>query len=204
MIILGLTGSMGMGKSTAAAYIASRGVPVFDADRAVHSLFKSELVPQIEAAFPGTTGAAGVDRALLRAALARDPLAFKRLNALVHPAVRACQQAFLRASAVKRAPLAVVDVPLLFETGGDSKVDVVLVVTASAAIQRARVLARPGMSAEAFDLLLAQQMSDADKRARADFIVDTGGDVRDTQRQIDAVIAGLAGRVGGAYQRHWA
>jgi dephospho-CoA kinase len=204
MLIIGLTGSIGMGKSTAAAYIASRGVPVFDADGAVHALFQAELVPLIEAAFPGTTGAAGVDRALLRAALARDPQSFERLNAIVHPRVRAAQRTFLQAAAARGAPLAVVDVPLLLEGGGEKVVDLVLVVSADASIQRARVLGRPGMTAAAFDLLLAHQMSDMDKRARAHFVVDTSGPVGDTQRQIDAVFAEVAGRTGAAYQRHWA
>lgn len=203
MLIVGLTGSIGMGKSTAAAYIGARGVPVFDADGAVHQLFQAELVPVIEAAFPGTTGAAGVNRAALRDALARDPQGFERLNAIVHPRVRDKQRVFLQTAAREGATLAVVDVPLLLEAGGEQAVDVVLVVSADAAIQRQRVLARPGMSEAAFALLLARQMSDADKRARADFVVDTGGPVSDTQRQIDAVLAQLTGRSGTAYERHW-
>jgi dephospho-CoA kinase len=204
MLIIGLTGSIGMGKSTAAAYIASRGVPVFDADGAVHALFQAELVVLIEAAFPGTTGAAGVDRPLLREAISRDPRGFERLNAIVHPRVRSAQRAFLREAAAKGASLAVVDVPLLLEGGGEAAVDFVLVVSADASIQRERVLGRPGMTEAALALILARQMSDANKRARADFIVDTSGPVGDTQRQIDAVLAKVAGRTGTAYQQHWA
>jgi dephospho-CoA kinase len=204
MLIIGLTGSIGMGKSTATAYIASRGVPVFDADGTVHELFQAALVPLIEAAFPGTTGVNGVDRALLRAALARDPRGFERLNAIVHPRVRQVQRSFLQAVAEKGAPLAVVDVPLLLEGGGEKAVDVVLVVSADASIQRERVLGRPGMTEAALALILSRQMSDKDKRARADFVVDTGGPVGDTQRQIDAVLAQVAGRTGAAYERHWA
>lgn len=192
MIQLGLTGSIGMGKSTVAAMFEARGVPVFDADAAVHRLQGpgGRLVAEIEARFPDTTGPAGVDRTALAEAVLGDPAALRRLEALVHPAVAADRAAFLAAHAA--APIVVLDIPLLFETGGDGAVDKIAVVSAPAAIQRARVLARPGMTTDRFEAILARQMPDSEKRERADFIIDTGAALDATRAQVDAVIACLA------------
>ncbi|RYD58875.1 MAG: dephospho-CoA kinase, partial [Sphingomonadales bacterium] len=175
MVILGLTGSIGMGKSTVAAMFAAEGVPVFDADAEVHRLQGPEgaLVGKIEAAFPGTTGPQGVDRATLGEAVLGNSAALKRLEALVHPAVAAARAAFLATHG--SAPLVVLDIPLLFEAGGWQQVDRIAVVSAPPEIQRARVLARPGMSKSRFESIVARQLPDAEKRARADFIIDTGG-----------------------------
>ena len=192
MIQLGLTGSIGMGKSTVAAMFEARGVPVFDADAAVHRLQGpgGRLVAEIEARFPDTTGPAGVDRTALAEAVLGDAAALRRLEALVHPAVAADRAAFLAAHAA--APIVVLDIPLLFETGGDGAVDKIAVVSAPAAIQRARVLARPGMTTDRFEAILARQMPDSDKRERADFIIDTGAALDATRAQVDAVIACLS------------
>ncbi|KQS03214.1 dephospho-CoA kinase [Sphingomonas sp. Leaf357] len=189
MIILGLTGSIGMGKSTVAQMFADRGVPVFDADAAVHRLQGKggRLVAEIEALFPGTTGPDGVDRAALGARVLNDTPALQRLEALVHPAVGEERAAFLAAHA--DAPLVVFDIPLLFETGGESRVDKVAVVSATPEIQRARVLARPGMSAARFESILARQTPDAEKRARADVVIPTDRSLDETRRSVDAVIA---------------
>lgn len=192
MIQLGLTGSIGMGKSTVAAMFEARGVPVFDADAAVHRLQGpgGRLVAEIEARFPDTTGPAGVDRTALAEAVLGDAAALRRLEALVHPAVAADRAAFLAAHAA--APIVVLDIPLLFETGGDGAVDKIAVVSAPAAIQRARVLARPGMTTDRFEAILARQMPDSEKRERADFIIDTGAALDATRAQVDAVIACLS------------
>jgi len=192
MIRLGLTGSIGMGKSTVAAMFATRGVPVFDADAAVHRLQGTggRLVAAIEAAFPDTTGPAGVNRTALGEAVLGDPAALKRLEAIVHPAVAAERAAFLSANAGER--LVLLDIPLLFETGGEGQVDRIAVVSAPPEVQRQRVLARPGMTPERFAAILARQMPDAEKRARADFIIDTGGPLAATAAEVDAVIACLA------------
>ena len=203
MLILGLTGSIGMGKSTAAEYLRSKGIGVFDADGEVHKLYAGFAVPLIEAAFPGTTANGAVNRAALSAALGSSAEKFRRLEALVHPLVRAAERAFLLAEHARHAKLAVLDIPLLFETGASTLVDVTLVVSTDAATQRARVLARPGMTAAKLDAMASRQMSDADKRARADFIVDTGGLITDTQAQIDAVLSQLDGRSETAFGRDW-
>jgi len=186
---LGLTGSIGMGKSTVAAMFAAAGVPVFDADAAVHRLQGpgGGVVAAIEAAFPGTTGAGGVDRATLAAAVLGDDAAMHRLEAIVHPAVAQARAAFLAAHA--DAPLVVFDVPLLFETGGDRAVDAVAVVSADAAVQRARVLARPGMTDAKLDAILARQLPDADKRARADHVIPTDVPIAETRAAVARVIA---------------
>lgn len=191
MIRLGLTGSIGMGKSTVAVMFAGRGVPVFDADAVVHRLQGpgGRLVAEIEAMFPDTTGPGGVDRTALGEAVLGDPAALARLEALVHPAVAAERAAFLAAHA--GAPLVLLDVPLLFETGGDGAFDKIAVVSAPAAVQRDRVLARRGMTAGRFAAILARQMPDAEKRARADFVIDTGVPLDETRAQVDAVIACL-------------
>jgi dephospho-CoA kinase len=173
MIILGLTGSIGMGKSTTAKLFAEAGVPVYDADATVHQIYQREAAPVIEAAFPGTTVDGRVDRAKLSERVVHDPAAMKQLEALVHPMLRAHHQKFLGDAEKSGASVAVVDIPLLFETGGEKRVDAVVVVTTSPEIQRERILARDNMTAEKLDYILARQMPDAEKRKRADFIVDT-------------------------------
>jgi dephospho-CoA kinase len=195
-LTLGLTGSIGMGKSTVAAMFADEGIPVFDADAAVHHLQgpAGRVVARIEAAFPGTTGAAGVDRPALAAAVLGDDVAMQRLEAIVHPAVAEERAAFL--AALADAPLVVFDIPLLFETGGDRAVDRVAVVSAAPDIQRARTLARPNMTPAKFDAILARQMADADKRARADFVIPTDVSLdrtRDTVRHVIACMASITG-----------
>ncbi|MEG3149371.1 dephospho-CoA kinase [Sphingomonas sp. ZT3P38] len=191
MLTLGLTGSIGMGKSTVAGMFEELGVPVFDSDAAVHRLQGEggRLVAAIEAMFPDTTGPAGVDRTLLGEAVLADPRALKRLEALVHPAVGEERAAFLAAHV--DAPLVVFDVPLLFETGGAASVDKVMVVSAPADVQRARVLARPGMTEAKLDAILARQLPDAEKRARADFIIPTGGSLDETRAAVRALLSCL-------------
>jgi dephospho-CoA kinase len=173
MLILGLTGSIGMGKSTTAKLFAEAGVPVYDADAAVHMLYEGEAVPAIEAAFPGTTLNGKVDRNKLSARVVHDPAAIKRLEQIVHPMLGASRQKFLDDAERSGAPVAVVDVPLLFETGGEKRVDAVVVVTTTPEIQRQRILARDNMTSEKLDAILARQLPDAEKRRRADFVVDT-------------------------------
>ena len=173
MLVFGLTGSIGMGKSTTAKLFAEAGVPVYDADATVHKIYQGEAVPAIEAAFPGTTVGGKVDRALLSAQVVQDPAAMKRLEQIVHPMLRSYHQKFLEDAEASGAPIAVVDVPLLFETGGEKRVDAVVVVTTTPELQRARVLARDNMTAETLDAILARQLPDAEKRQRADFVVDT-------------------------------
>src|SRR5579863_6398129 len=173
MLILGLTGSIGMGKSTTAKLFAEAGVPVYDADAAVHQLYEGEAVPAIEAAFPGTTENGKVDRDRLSACVVHDPAAMKRLEEIVHPMLGASRQKFLREAEQSGAAVAVVDVPLLFETGGERNVDAVVVVTTSPEVQRERILARPNMTEEKLDAILARQMPDTEKRKRAHFVVDT-------------------------------
>lgn len=203
MVIIGLTGSIGMGKSTAAEKFRSLGIGVFDADRCVHELYAGRAVPLIEAAFPGTTANGVVDRAKLSAALGGRNEAFERLEAIIHPLVRAAERAFLKAEKERGARYAVLEIPLLYETGADKMVDAVIVVSADAETQRARVMARPGMTAEKFETIFKRQMSDAEKRARADFVVDMMGPVTDTQRQIDQILQKLASRHGTAFARVW-
>jgi len=173
MLILGLTGSIGMGKSTTAKLFAEAGVPVYDADAAVHMLYEGEAVPAIEAAFPGTTADGKVDRNKLSARVVHDPAAIKQLEQIVHPMLGASRQKFLDDAERSGAPVAVVDVPLLFETGGEKRVDAVVVVTTTPELQRQRILARDNMSSEKLDAILARQLPDAEKRRRADFVVDT-------------------------------
>jgi dephospho-CoA kinase len=173
MIVLGLTGSIGMGKSTTATLFAEAGVPVYDADATVHMLYEGEAVPAIEAAFPGTTADGKVDRNKLSARVVHDPAAIKRLEQIVHPMLGASRQKFLDDAERSGAPVAVVDVPLLFETGGEKRVDAVVVVTTTPELQRQRILARDNMTSEKLDAILARQLPDAEKRRRADFVVDT-------------------------------
>ncbi|NYD88450.1 dephospho-CoA kinase [Sphingomonas melonis] len=196
MMVLGLTGSIGMGKSTVAAMFTAEGVPVFDADAAVHRLQGpgGRLVAAIEAAFPGTIGAGGVDRPALAAAVLGDDAAMTRLEGIVHPAVAEERASFLAAHA--GAALVVFDVPLLFETGGDRGVDAVAVVSAAADVQRRRTLARPGMTAAKFDAILARQLPDADKRARATYVIATDVPLDQTRAVVRHVIACMAARAG--------
>lgn len=196
MITIGLTGSIGMGKSTVAAMFVAEGVPVFDADAAVHALQGpgGRLVPAIEAAFPGTTGPAGIDRATLGPAVLGDDAAMRALEGIVHPAVAEERAAFLAAH--MGAPLVVFDIPLLFETGGDARVDRVVVVSADPQVQRARVLARPGMTPAKLDAILARQTPDADKRARADFVIPTDVPLDETRAAVHRVIACIASSEG--------
>jgi dephospho-CoA kinase len=173
MRVLGLTGSIGMGKSTTAKLFAEIGVPVYDADATVHKIYQGEAAPAIEAAFPGTTVDGKVDRARLSAKVVHDPAAIRQLEQIVHPMLKAYHQKFLDDAERSGAPVAVVDVPLLFETGGEKRVDAVVVVTTSPENQQMRILARGTMTTEALEALLARQMPDQEKRKRADFVVDT-------------------------------
>ena len=190
--ILGLTGSIGMGKSAVAAMFQGLDVPVFDADAAVHELQGpgGALLPAIEAEFPGTTGAGGVDRSKLGAAVFGNPEALKRLEAIVHPKIAAMRGDFLSRHADK--PLIVFDIPLLFEKRGQDQVDAVAVVSAPAHAQRERVLARPGMTAEKFEQILKLQVPDKEKRARADFVIDTGTSLGETRHAVQRLVHQLA------------
>lgn len=192
-LILGLTGSIGMGKSTVAAMFRAAGVPVFDADAAVHELQGpgGKLLPAIEAAFPGTTGPQGVDRAALGAKVFGDTAALKRLEGIVHPAVHAMRQTFLLENG--GLPLVVFDIPLLFEKGGFKQVHKVVVVSAPADVQRHRVLARPGMTPEKFAHILDLQTPDGEKRERADFVIDTGTSLAETRAAVEKLVATLKG-----------
>jgi dephospho-CoA kinase len=204
MLIIGLTGSIGMGKSAVAARFRVHGIGVCDADAEVHKLYEGAAVPAIEAAFPGTTADGKVDRQRLAKMLLADPAGFKRLEAIVHPLVFEVERAFLAAEAAKGAALAVLEIPLLLETGGEKRVDVVVVVSAPADTQRERVMQRPGMTAEKLDQILARQVPDADKRARADFVVETGGTFAESEAQVDKIVEALKGRQGTAFVTAWA
>ncbi|MCL7998577.1 dephospho-CoA kinase [Brucella sp. 21LCYQ03] len=195
MIILGLTGSIGMGKTTASNMFAEAGVPVYSADDAVHQLYSGRAAPLIEAAFPGTVVDGTVDRAKLSATVLGKPEALKKLESIIHPLVHEEEASFLAQARADGANIALIDIPLLFETGGESRVDKVAVVSAPAEIQRERVLARPGMTEEKFKAILARQMPDAEKRVRADFIIDSSGDFEKTRAQIKAIIAELRGKL---------
>jgi dephospho-CoA kinase len=192
MKILGLTGSIGMGKSTTAQLFAEAGVPVYDADATVHSLYESEAVPAIEAAFPGTTANGKVDRNKLSARVVHDPAAMKQLEGIVHPMLGASRQKFLREAEQSGAPVAVVDVPLLYETGGEKRVDAVVVVTTTPEIQHQRILARDNMTGEKLDAILARQLPDAEKRKRADFVVDTSHGLDAVRTRIRDILAEAA------------
>jgi dephospho-CoA kinase len=189
MRIIGLTGSIGMGKSTTMQLFAEQGVPVYDADAAVHAVYAGEAVPVVEAAFPGTTADGKVDRQKLSARVLGNPDALKKLEQIVHPMLGAHRQQFLADAEKSGAPVAVLDVPLLFETGGEKRVDAVVVVSAPAEIQRARVLARENMTQEKLDAILARQTPDAEKRRRADFVVDTSSGLDPVRAQIRDILA---------------
>jgi dephospho-CoA kinase len=190
--VLGLTGSIGMGKSTTARFFAEAGVPVHDADAVVHQLYEGEAVPAIEAAFPATTADGRVDRARLSERVVGDEAAMRRLEVIVHPLVRAAEERFLAAAEARGVPVAVLDIPLLFETGGDARVDAVVVVSAPADVQRARALERPGMTEQKFSAIAAKQMPDAEKRRRADFVVDSSRGFDSARAQVRAILDAVA------------
>jgi dephospho-CoA kinase len=192
MFVLGLTGSLGMGKSTTARLFAEEGVPVHDADATVHLLYEGDGVAAIEAAFPGTTGAGKVDRIKLAAHVLGDAAALARLEAIVHPLVQDAEGRLLAQAQARGEKVAVLDIPLLFETGGDRRVDAVVVVSAPPEVQRPRVLERPGMTIEKLDAILSKQMPDAEKRRRADFVVDTSQGFEAARAQVRAILAAVA------------
>ncbi len=199
MIVLGLTGSIGMGKSTTAKLFAEAGVPVHDADAVVHRLYAGPLVPAIEARFPGTTSGGAVDRAALGAAVLGDEAALRDLEAIVHPMVRAEEADFLDAARTAGEPVVLLDIPLLYETGREGAVDAVVVVSAPAEIQRGRVLARPGMTDEKFAAILARQLPDEEKRRRADFVVESGEGLERARADVAAILSAVAaGELGKA------
>ncbi|MEW5424549.1 dephospho-CoA kinase [Amorphus sp. 3PC139-8] len=192
MIVLGLTGSIGMGKSTTAKMFAAAGVPVYDADRAVHALYRGRAVPVIEEAFPGVVVDDVVDRTRLGEKVLGDRAAMQRLEALIHPMVREEERAFLARVRAAHAPCAVLDIPLLFETGREASVDAVVVVTASPEVQSARVLARDGMTEQRFEAIRAKQTPDADKRRRAHFLVDTGHGMASAERSVASILKAVS------------
>jgi dephospho-CoA kinase len=192
MFILGLTGSLGMGKSATAKMFVDEGVPVHDADAAVHRLYEAEATPLIEVAFPGTTTAGQVDRDKLGRRVLGDTAAIKTLEAIVHPLVRKAEERFLAEAERKGATVAVLDIPLLFETGGDKRCDAVVVVSAPFDVQRARAFERPGMTEQKFEAILAKQMPDAVKRARADFVVDTSKGFDAARTQVRDILVRIA------------
>jgi dephospho-CoA kinase len=191
MIVLGLTGSIGMGKSTTAQMFRELGVPVHDSDEAVHRLYAGEAAPLVEAAFPGTVVAGAVDRERLAKQVLGNAAALKKLEGIIHPLVRTDANAFVARHRAAGAPVVVLDIPLLFETGGEGRVDKIVVVTAPAEVQRERVLSRPGMTEERFRSILAKQVPDAEKRRRADFIVDTGAGMEPARRAVAAIVHSL-------------
>jgi dephospho-CoA kinase len=192
MFVLGLTGSLGMGKSTTAQFFAEAGVPVHDADAVVHQLYGGQAVAAVEAAFPGTTVDGAVDRAKLAARVLNDPQALKRLEEIVHPLVHEAEQRLLAEAQKTGKKVAVLDIPLLFETGGERRVDAVVVVSAPEEVQRARLLERPGMTTAKIESILARQTPDAEKRARADFIVDTSRGFDAARAQVRAILEAIA------------
>lgn len=196
MLVLGLTGSIGMGKSTTSQFFREAGIPVHDADAVVHRLYSGAAAPLIEAAFSGVTVDGTVDRTRLGAAVLGKPEALGKLEGIVHPLVQAEKTAFLARCRAAGDQLAVLDIPLLFETGGEAAVDAVVVVSAPADVQRARVLARPGMTAEKLDAILARQMPDSDKRRRAHVVVDTSRSFEAARRQVQAIVRAFAGSRG--------
>jgi dephospho-CoA kinase len=203
MLIIGLTGSIGMGKSTAAARFRERGIGVFDADAEVHRLYDGPLVSDIESAFPGTVVAGKVDRATLSAQLLAEPRKLQQLETIVHPKVRDSERRFLHAEHARGASMAILEVPLLLEVGGDAQVDVTVVASAAREVQRQRVLARPGMTEAKFEMVVARQLSEPEKRARADFIVDTSGTVENCNSQIDRIITKLPALSATAFDCYW-
>jgi dephospho-CoA kinase len=201
MLVIGLTGSIGMGKSAAAQYFRTLGIPVCDADAEVHRLYEGEAVPAIAASFPKAVRGGKVDRALLAQEVAGSPQKLARLESIVHPMVVEAEIDFLRQQEQRGAAFAVLEIPLLFETDARSRVDVTIVASAPEEVQKARVLARPGMTEAKLAALLSRQIPDKEKRARADFIVDTGTTLQDMERQIDKLIESLKGREGRVMER---
>lgn len=201
MLVIGLTGSIGMGKSAAAQYLAERGVPVFDADAEVHRLYEGSGVPAVAAVFPNAVREGKIDRALLAQEVAGSQEKLKVLERIVHPMVTKAEIEFLREQERRGAKLAVLEIPLLFETGAEARVDATIVVSAPAEVQKTRVLARAGMTAAKLEDLLKRQLSDAAKRARADFVVDTGRTLADMRAQIDKILESLEGREGRVMER---
>jgi dephospho-CoA kinase len=197
MLVLGLTGSVGMGKSTVAAMFAERGVATFDADAAVHALYRGAAAPLVEAAFPGTVVDGTVDRQKLADKVISSPPAIAKLEAIVHPLVREAENVFRARAAGEGRRIALLDIPLLLETGGEARVDAVVLVSAALEIQEKRVLERPGMTRERLAAIRTRQMPNEEKRRRAHFIVDTGGDFAETRRQVDDVLRAVAGMAVG-------
>lgn len=191
MIVLGLTGSIGMGKSTTAALFAEQGIPVNDADQVVHDLYRGEAVAPIGAIFPDAVQDGVVDRSVLAKNLAKNPAKFRELEHIVHPLVRARESEFLETHRVAGADLVVLDIPLLFETGGSDRVDRIVVVSCDPDIQRKRVLERPGMTPEKFEMILSRQLPDAEKRAKADYVIDTGRGIEPARDRVMEIIAEL-------------
>ena len=202
MIILGLTGSIGMGKTAAATYLRERGIPVFDADAQVHRLYEGEAVSLVEKAFPGVTDQGKINRKKLSAKVVGNPRALKKLENIVHPLVREAERDFIKHHHEAGTAIVVLEIPLLLEIGMEAHVDATLVVSAPAQIQRKRVLKREGMTAEKFDRINAQQMPDKEKRAKADYVVDSSGSYADTHRQIDKILESVSKQAGSAY-RYW-
>ncbi len=203
MLIVGLTGSIGMGKSTAAAHFRDNGTAVFDADACVHELYAGDAVPHIEEAFPGATGNGEVDRKKLAEILLADANGFKRLEAIVHPLVRDAERRFLRDEFERGSKVAVLEIPLLYETGADEFVDVVIVVSTDSETQAGRVLERPGMTREKLSQIISRQLPDDEKRNRADYVVDTGASLSQSRAELDSIISKLKELHPEAYQRHW-
>jgi dephospho-CoA kinase len=201
MLVIGLTGGMGMGKTSAAAHFAARGIEVFDADAYVHRLYEGDAVAVIEAAFPGTTRGGRVDRALLAKEVAGNPARLRALEAIVHPMVVKAEIDFLREQERAGAAFAVLEIPLLFETGAEARTDVTIALSASERIQRERVLARPGMTEGKFEALRARQLSDVERRARADYVVDSGTSLENLHAQLDRLIESLQDRDGQVMER---
>jgi dephospho-CoA kinase len=196
MIVLGLTGSVGMGKSATAKMFADEGVPVFDADAAVHRLYEGEAVPLIAAAFPGAVIDGRVDRERLSRAVVGNNEAFARLEAIIHPLVRKAREKFLAAAKAEGAEVAVLDIPLLFETGGEREVDKIVVVSAPHVVQKERVLARPGMTEAKFSAIVAKQMADSEKKKRADFVIDTSRGFEAAREDVRAILRALSAAKG--------
>jgi dephospho-CoA kinase len=205
MLVIGLTGGIGMGKTSAAAHFASRGVPVFDADAYVHQLYEGPAVAAIEAAFPGASADGRVDRKRLAAQVAEAPERLGKLEAIVHPLVVKAEIDFLREQEAKGAKLAVLEIPLLFETGAESRTDVTIALSTPEDVQKARVMERPGMTAEKFEALRTRQLSDAERCQRADYVVDSGTTLENMQEQLDRLIESLQNRDGEVMERlrHW-
>ena len=201
MLVIGLTGGIGMGKSAAAERFAAHGIPVFNADLCVHQLYEGEAVPAIEAAFPGVTRDGKIDRKLLSEKIGGSPERLRRLEVIVHPLVVAAEIDFLTEQEDRGEKFAVLEIPLLFETGADSRVDVTVVLSAPPEVQRDRVLARPGMTVDKLEHLLARQLPDAERRARADYVVDSGLPLADMHAELDRLLESLRGRKGAVMER---